>query len=82
MLFTHYLTLSGFLGDIWSRIDEPCTLVYFMFEDQLKCFTCAGNGERRLIYRVLVGVPEGDRAFGRSRHRWKDIFKMDFHEVE
>jgi hypothetical protein len=82
MLFAYYLTLSGFLGDIWSRTAEPCTLFYFIFEDQLKCFAYADNGEMRLIYRVLVGVPEGDRALGRSRRRWEDIFKMDFYEVE
>jgi hypothetical protein len=35
----------------------------------------AGNlarmGERRGIYRVLVGKPEGKRPFGRPRRRWK-----------
>ena len=27
-------------------------------------------GERRSIYRVLVGKPEGKRPLGRSRCRW------------
>jgi len=27
-------------------------------------------GERRGIYRVLVGKPEGKRPLGRPRHRW------------
>jgi len=38
-------------------------------------------GERRGIYRVLVGKPEGKRPLGRPRHRWEDNIKMDLQEV-
>ena len=38
-------------------------------------------GERRAIYRVLVGKPEGKRPLGRPRHRWEDNIKMDLQEV-
>jgi hypothetical protein len=38
-------------------------------------------GEKRDVYRVLVGKAEGKRALGRLRHRWKDNIKMDFQEV-
>ena len=38
-------------------------------------------GERRGIYRALVGNPEGKRSLGRSRHRWEDDIKMDLQEV-
>ena len=41
----------------------------------------AHMGERRGVYRVLVGKPEGKRALGRPRHRWEDNFKMDLQEV-
>ena len=34
-------------------------------------------GERRGVYRVLVGKPEGKRPLGRPRHRWEDNIKMD-----
>jgi len=37
-------------------------------------------GERRGVYRVLVGKPEGKRPLGRSRLRWYNI-KMDLQEV-
>jgi hypothetical protein len=37
--------------------------------------------ERRGIYRVLVGKPEGKRPLGRPRYRWKDDIKMDLQEV-
>ena len=38
-------------------------------------------GERRDVYRVLVGKPERKRPLGRSRHRWEDNIKMDLQEV-
>jgi len=34
-------------------------------------------GERRGVYRVLVGKPEGKRKLGRSRRRWEGNIKMD-----
>ena len=33
-------------------------------------------GERRGVYRVLVGKPEGKRPLGRPRSRWKDNIKL------
>ena len=38
-------------------------------------------GERRGVYRVLVGKPKGKRPFGRPRLRWEDNIKMDLQEV-
>ena len=37
--------------------------------------------ERRGVYRVLVGKPEGNRPLGRSRHRCGDNIKMDLQEL-
>ena len=37
----------------------------------------ARMGERRGVYRVLVGKPEGKRPLGRHRCRWEDNIKMD-----
>jgi hypothetical protein len=34
-------------------------------------------GERRGVYRVLVGKPEGKRPLGRPKLRWEDNIKMD-----
>jgi len=39
-------------------------------------------GERRGVYRVLVGKPEGKRPLGRPRRRWEDNIKMDLQQVE
>jgi hypothetical protein len=38
-------------------------------------------GERRGVYRVLGGRPEGKRLLGRPRHRWDYNIKMDLREV-
>jgi hypothetical protein len=38
-------------------------------------------GERRGVYRVLVGKPEGKRPLWRHRRRWEDNIKMDLQEV-
>jgi hypothetical protein len=38
-------------------------------------------GERRGVYRVLVGKPEGKRPLGRPRRRWKNNIKMGLQEV-
>jgi len=38
-------------------------------------------GERRGVYRVLVGKTEGKRSLGRPRRRWEDNIKMDLQEV-
>jgi len=37
--------------------------------------------ERRGVYRVLVGKPEGKRLLGRPRRRWEDNIKMDLQEL-
>jgi len=38
-------------------------------------------GERRGVYRVLVGKPERRIPLGRPRRRWEDNIKMDLQEV-
>jgi len=38
-------------------------------------------GERRDVYRLLVGKPEGKRPLGGPRCRWEDNIKMDLQEV-
>ena len=37
--------------------------------------------ERKDVFRVLVGKPEGKRSLGRPRRRWEDNIKMDLQEV-
>jgi hypothetical protein len=45
----------------------------------------AGNvarmGEKRNVYRLLVGKPEGKNPLGRPRRRWMDNIKMNLLEM-
>ena len=38
-------------------------------------------GDRRDVYRVLVGKPEGKRPLGRPRREWEDNMMMGLQEV-
>jgi hypothetical protein len=38
-------------------------------------------GERRGVYRFLMGKPEGQRPLGRPTRRWEDNIKMDVQKV-
>jgi hypothetical protein len=38
-------------------------------------------GEKRNVYRLLVGKPEGKRLLGRPRRIWIDNIKMDLSEI-
>ena len=62
-----------------------CILTQYFSGDQIEknemgeeCNTCE---ERRGIYRVLVGKPEGKRPLRTTRRRWEDNIKMDLREV-
>jgi hypothetical protein len=37
--------------------------------------------EKRNVYRILVGNPEGNIPLGRPRRRWVDNIKMDLRET-
>jgi hypothetical protein len=42
---------------------------------------CSTNGEKRNIYRILVGKPDGKIPLGRPRRRWVNNIKMDPREI-
>jgi hypothetical protein len=41
----------------------------------------AQRGEKRKVYRLLVGKPERKRSLGRPRHRWIDNIQMGLLEI-
>jgi hypothetical protein len=41
----------------------------------------ARTEEGRVVYRVLVGRPEGKRPLGRPRRRWEGNIRMDLREI-
>jgi hypothetical protein len=38
-------------------------------------------GEKRNVYRLLVGKPEGKRQLGRQRRRWINNTKMELLKI-
>jgi hypothetical protein len=40
------------------------------------------GGGKRVLYRVLIGKPEGKGRLGKPRRRWENNIKMDLLEVE
>jgi hypothetical protein len=55
-----------------------------IYRDQVKKDRWVGHvarmGEKRNVYRILVGKPEGRRPLGRPRRRWADNIKIDLRE--
>ena len=41
----------------------------------------ARMGEKRGVYRVLVGKPEGNSPLVKSRHRWEGNVRMNLQDV-
>jgi hypothetical protein len=42
---------------------------------------CSTYGERRGVYRVLVGKPAGKRPLGRPGYKWEDNIKWIFKKL-
>jgi hypothetical protein len=42
----------------------------------------ARNGEKRTVYKLLVGKPEGKRPLERPRRRWVIKIKIDLVEID
>jgi len=64
------------LNDLYSS-----PTIVWVIKLRMRDRACSVYGERRGVYRVLVGKPEGKRPLGRPRHRWEDNIKMDVQEV-
>jgi len=77
----HYLVFQIILPDgTQQNVFLFCNdflCIYVLFSGHV-----ARMGERRGIYRDLVGKPERNRPLGRPRHRWKNNIKMGLQEVE
>ena len=81
-------TRDGITGE-WRKLDNEMNDMYcspnIVWVTKSRRMTRAGYvarmGERRGVYRGLVGKPEGKRSLGSPRRRWEDNIKMDLQEV-
>jgi hypothetical protein len=59
-------------------------LTRYYLSNQIEHMRWEGNvarvGDRRGVYRAMVGKPEGKRPLGRPRRRWEDNVKMGLQE--
>jgi len=53
-------------------------IVSVIISRRMRWVGCVAHmGERRGVYEILVGRPEGKRPLGRPKHRWKGNIRMD-----
>jgi len=62
-----------------------CFLTHYFSGDKIEKKEIGGHvtgmGERRGVYRILVGKPEGKRPLGRLTRSRENIIKIDLQEV-
>jgi hypothetical protein len=67
-------------------IDECLIIIYSSLMRESRKMRWAEHvarmGEKRSVYSLLVGKPEGKRPLGRPTHRWMDNIKMELLEIE
>ena len=68
------------LNDLYSS-QHTCTVRVIESRRMRWARHIARMGDKRDVYRDLVGKPERKRPLGRPRRRWEDNIKMDLQEV-
>jgi hypothetical protein len=65
---------------ILNTLDEIIWTGYKVGEDEVGG-TCGTNGEKRNVYRLIIGQSEGKRPLGRPRCRWIVYIKMNLLQI-
>jgi len=77
--------VTGEWRKLHNELNDLCSLQNIVRVIKSRRMRWAGHvarmGERRLVYRVLVGKPERKSTLGRPRCRWEDNIKMGLQEV-
>ena len=66
------------LNDVYS---SPNTVRVIKSRRMRWAWHVVRTGEKREVYRVLMGKPEGRRPLGRPRRRRVDFIRMDLQEM-
>ena len=75
---------------VWKKLNNEelnemyCSpiIVWVIKPRRIKLAGHVTSMEKKGVYRVLVGNPEGKRSLGRPRIRWEISIEMDLREVE
>jgi hypothetical protein len=67
--------------ELHNLYSSPSIIRIIKFGEDEVGGTCGTNGEKRNVYRIFVGKPEGKRPIGRPRRRWIDNIKLDLSEI-
>jgi hypothetical protein len=81
---------DGVMGGLRNRHNEELHNLYSLPSIitiiKLRRMRWAGHvarmGEKKNMYRLLVGKPERRKPLGSPRHRWIDNIKIDLLEIE
>jgi hypothetical protein len=66
------------LSDLYS---SPSIITIIKSRRMRRVGHVARMGEKRNVYRLLMGKPDGKRPLGRPRHMWVDNIMTDLGEV-
>jgi hypothetical protein len=69
---------NGELNDLYSSSNKVRVIISRIMR---RAGHIAPIGERRGVYTVVVGKPEGKRPLGKRRYRWEDNIQMEHQEV-
>jgi hypothetical protein len=61
--------------------DEYCVKHFYSFYIPVGA-ACSTNGDKKNVYRILVGKLEGKRPLGRLRRGWVDNIKTDLRDID
>jgi hypothetical protein len=76
----HYATQKLDNEELYDLHSSP-NIIRVIKSSKIRWAGRVARTERRGVYRVLVGRPEGKRPLGTPRHRRDDNIKMDLQEV-
>jgi hypothetical protein len=75
------VTRIGELGTLHNLYSSPRLIIIIKSRRMRWAGHVARMGEKRNLYRLLVGKPKGKRPLGTPRRRWIDNIKMELTEI-
>jgi hypothetical protein len=67
--------------ELHNLYSSPCIIRIIELRRMRWAGHVARMGEKKNVYRLLIGTPEGRRPLGRPKRRWIDNIKVDLLEI-